>query len=108
MEMQVFGVLVSPQIGGNAAPAVLRFNLGSYLAYDVQQAINNGYVLATQIRQRWDVNFRHHNYVDCPVGARMVKRQHVARLSHDLDGRPATQGFITIEVVRHRLASQHN
>lgn len=105
MEMQVFGVLVSPEIGGNTAAAVLRFDLGSYLAYDVQQPVNNGYVVAAQVRQRWDVNFRHHDYVNCPVGPRMVKRQHVVRLSHDLDGRPPAQGFFTIEVVCHRFAS---
>jgi hypothetical protein len=106
MEMQVFGVWVSTEIGDDTAPAVLRFDLGSDLAYDVQQPMNDGYVVATQVRQRWNVNFRHHDYVDRPVGPRMVKRQHVARFSHDLDGRPAAQSFITIEVVRHRFASR--
>ena len=85
--MQVLGVLVSTKIGGNTATAVLRFDLGSYVAYDVQQPMNNGYVVTTQVRQRWDMSFRHHNYMDRPVGPRMVKRQHVARLSHDLHGR---------------------
>jgi hypothetical protein len=108
MEMQVFGVLVFPEIGGYAAPAVLCFDLGSYLAYDVQQPMNNGYVVVTQIRQRWNVNFRHDNYVDLPVGARMVKREHIDRLSHDLDGRLPAQSFITIEVVRHRFVSRCN
>ena len=108
MEMQVLGVLVFPEIGGNTAPAVLRFDLGSYLAYDVQQPMNDGYVVATQIRQRWDMNFRHHDYMDRPVGPRMMKRQHIARLSHDLDGRSPAQSFITIEVVRHRFASRRN
>lgn len=102
MEMQVLGILVSTKIGGNTATAVLRFNLGSYLTYDVQQPMNNGYVVTTQVRQRWDMNFRHYNYMDRPVGPRMVKRQHVVRLSHDLDRRSPAQGFVTIEVVRHR------
>jgi hypothetical protein len=108
MEMQVFGVLVSTKIGGNTATPVLRFDLGSDLAYDVQQPMNNGYVVATQVRQRWDVNFRHHDYMDRPVGPRMVKCQHVVRLSHDLDGRSPAQGFITIEVIRHPFRSWPN
>src|SRR5688572_32155811 len=63
--------------------------------------MNNGYVVTTQVRQRWDMNFRHYNYMDRPVGPRMVKRQHLVRLSHDLDRRSTAQGFVTIEVVRH-------
>ena len=50
MKMQVFGVLVFSEIGDNTAPAVLRFNLCSHLAHDVQQPMNNGYVVTPQIR----------------------------------------------------------
>ena len=103
MEMQVLGVLVFTKIGGNTATAVLRLDLGSYLTYDVQQPMNKGYVVTTQVRQRWNMNFRHYNYMDRPVGPRMVKRQHVVRLANDLDGRSPAQGFVTIEVVRHLI-----
>ena len=103
MKMQVLGVLVSTEIGANTAAAVLRFDLSSYLANDVEQPVNNGYVVTAKIRQRWDMSFRHHDDMNLPVGPRVVKRQHVVRLSHDLDGRSPAQGFVTIEVVRHRF-----
>ena len=50
MEVQVLGILVSTKIGDNSASAVLRFDVCSYVSYDVQQPVNNCDVVITQIR----------------------------------------------------------
>src|SRR5688572_9476750 len=65
--------------------------------------MKNGYIVTTQVRQRWDMSFMHHNYMYRPVGPRIMKRQYVGRLSYDLHGRSPAEGFITIEVARHRF-----
>ena len=63
MEVQVLGVLIASEIRDNATTTVLRFYFCSNLAYDVQYAMDNGYVVTTQIRQRANVNFRSHSVV---------------------------------------------
>jgi hypothetical protein len=73
VKVEMLGILVSAEIGGHSAGAVLSLNLRGDIANDFQQLVQKRYIVATEIGQRRDVNLWHHNYVKLPVRTGMVK-----------------------------------
>jgi hypothetical protein len=99
--MQMLGILVPTQIGDNPTSAVIAFDLCSHLTHYIQQTVHYLYAKATEIGQRGNVDFGNDNYVNAPMGARVMKRQHVVSLHDNLDRSSAAQCLIAIEVAGH-------
>ncbi|MEL1265003.1 hypothetical protein AAD027_11605 [Pseudoxanthomonas putridarboris] len=101
MEVQVLRVLVGTKVGNDSTRSVLSLNLRRHNADRVQQSVHQLNAMPTQVCQRWNMDLGNDDYVDCPVGTGVMKRQHVVGFHYDLDRSPTAQCFIAIEVARH-------
>ena len=101
MEMQMLRILVRAQIGDDSTGAMLALHLCSDLTHYVQQTVQKLHAMASEIRQRRNVNLGNDDYMYPPVGARVMKRQDVVILHDDVDRSPAAQCFVAVEVAGH-------
>ncbi len=75
MKMQVFGVLVHPDIRRNVATAELRVQLDGYLLHNPQRFVQQRLVLGRKVDQRGDVPLGHDYDVLSPMWPRATARR---------------------------------
>jgi hypothetical protein len=100
--MEMFGVLVSTEVGHDAAGAVLRFDSTSDLTNHCDHLVEQGLVSVAEIYQGRNVLLRYDDDVNWPVRSGVLERQNLIRLGDHLDRRPTTQRLVAVEVLAHR------
>jgi hypothetical protein len=98
----MFGVLVSTEVGHDAAGAVLRFDSTSDLTNHGDHLVEQGLVSVAEIYQGRNVLLRYDDDVNWPVRSGVLERQNLIRLGDHLDRRPTTQRLVAVEVLAHR------
>src|SRR5215470_9129912 len=103
VEVQVLGILISTQIGEDAARPVLARDLAGDLTDNGEDFVQNDLVGTSEIDQRGDVPLRNDDDVHWPERPRVAKREHLVGLRDNVHRCPATERLIAIEVLAHGM-----
>ena len=98
VEVEMLRGLVVAAVGGEAAAAFFRGDIAADLCGEGEHLLDDGHLSFFQGGQRADVAFRDHHDMHRPVGLGVVKGEDLRRFRDDLDGRPAGDDLIAVEV----------
>jgi hypothetical protein len=98
VEVQVLRVLIRAEIRQDPTRSVFAHHVARDSADHGYDLVQECLVRPSQVDQRWNVPLRNDNDMDRPEWTRVAEGQNVVGLHDDLDGCPATESFVAVEI----------
>jgi len=97
--MEMFRILVFPQIRDHATGSMFSHHAGGNLLNHLKQLEQKLAILVTEREQRPDMMFRNYDDVNRVKGASVVEGKHILSFHNSPDSSASAQDFVAIEVI---------